>query len=189
MAKIDLMGETFGRLFVMKEIGKTKDRSIIWECQCDCGKIKPVSSRDLRKKRTQSCGCLKRESDNKQGLLRRLRPYENAFNRTFEAAKSRDLEHTISYEWYLEIVNMDCHYCGMSIPWVPFCYEAGKTSTPYYLDRKDNDKGYTVENCVPCCSRCNRGKMHLYSYDEWKEMGRLLRAIREGKDYAYIHEA
>lgn len=29
------------------------------------------------------------------------------------------------------------------------------------IDRLDNSKNYTTENCVPCCGCCNRMKMDL----------------------------
>ena len=38
------------------------------------------------------------------------------------------------------------------------------TDTPFLrngIDRIDNNKGYTKENCVPCCDICNRIKMDL----------------------------
>lgn len=62
MPKKDLTGQVFGRLTVIKDTGKrTPGRNVIWECQCSCGNIKEVSSGDLRKGHTQSCGCLRRE--------------------------------------------------------------------------------------------------------------------------------
>jgi len=34
------------------------------------------------------------------------------------------------------------------------------------IDRVENSAGYTIENCVPCCGFCNRGKS-VMSVDEW----------------------
>ena len=34
------------------------------------------------------------------------------------------------------------------------------------IDRKDNNKGYTNDNCVPCCGFCNKMKMD-HSIDEF----------------------
>ena len=47
-------------------------------------------------------------------------------------------------------------------------------STAYNLDRKDSIKGYTKENCVVCCKRCNRAKSNLFSYEEWLEIGKFI---------------
>lgn len=57
----DLNGMTFGRLTVIRENGRTKDRHILWECQCECGNIVNISSRDLARGHTKSCGCLKKD--------------------------------------------------------------------------------------------------------------------------------
>ena len=34
------------------------------------------------------------------------------------------------------------------------------------IDRLDNTRGYTIDNCVPCCTRCNTIKLDA-SYDEF----------------------
>lgn len=54
----DLTGKRFGMLTVVKYIGVTdKNRSPIYMCQCDCGKIKEVRGYNLTGGRTSSCGC------------------------------------------------------------------------------------------------------------------------------------
>lgn len=56
----NLVGQKFGKLTVIKDSEKrTKDRGIIWECQCECGNITYVSTNNLIQKYTFSCGCLK----------------------------------------------------------------------------------------------------------------------------------
>lgn len=59
--KIDLTGQPFGRLLVLYECGRSKDGNVLWKCRCDCGNECVVSSDALRKQRTQSCGCLRRD--------------------------------------------------------------------------------------------------------------------------------
>ena len=58
---IDLTGQTFGRLRVVRREGKTKHGIITWACVCDCGKEHVASSSHLRRGCTNSCGCLRRE--------------------------------------------------------------------------------------------------------------------------------
>ena len=38
------------------------------------------------------------------------------------------------------------------------------------VDRKDNDKGYSLDNMVLACHRCNSIKGDWFSYDEMKEI-------------------
>ena len=57
----DLTGQKFGRLTVIKRIGRSKWRTPIWLCQCECGNIKDIRSKSLKNGETQSCGCLQKE--------------------------------------------------------------------------------------------------------------------------------
>lgn len=58
----DLKGKKFGRLSVLEMTQKRTDGgSIVWKCQCDCGRIVEVSSKRLQSKITVSCGCYKKE--------------------------------------------------------------------------------------------------------------------------------
>jgi len=57
-SKINLTGERFGRLTVVRETTKSSCGSIRWECICDCGKAHIVYSCHLRSGHTKSCGCL-----------------------------------------------------------------------------------------------------------------------------------
>ena len=65
----NLSGQKFGRLTVTKPTGeKTKNRSVIWECLCDCGKVTRVSTESLKRSNgTKSCGCLQKEVAKRNG--------------------------------------------------------------------------------------------------------------------------
>ena len=54
---IDLTGNRYGKLTVLKRIG-TKNNSPLWKCVCDCNNYKDVTSRDFKSGNTNSCGCL-----------------------------------------------------------------------------------------------------------------------------------
>lgn len=57
----DLTGQKFGRLIVLKQVGRDKNNQVIWLCQCECGNtIKTISNR-LKMGKTKSCGCLAKE--------------------------------------------------------------------------------------------------------------------------------
>lgn len=55
---VNEVGNKYGNLTVIEEDGRTKQRSVVWKCQCDCGNIISVRGSDLRNGHTQSCGCL-----------------------------------------------------------------------------------------------------------------------------------
>lgn len=58
----NLTGRKFGRLTVIKEEGRAKDRHVLWFCKCDCGNTCLVPSNVLKKGDTRSCGCLFEET-------------------------------------------------------------------------------------------------------------------------------
>lgn len=95
-----------------------------------------------------------------------------AFKRVAKDARARGLKFNITLDFFSEKCHEPCHYCGgtdrnsISI--------RSKRADRYIvrnfryngLDRKDNDKGYTEENCVPACIICNRAKREM-PYNEF----------------------
>lgn len=55
--KLDLRGQKFTNLLVIKYSGKNKDGRTMWLCKCDCGNKTIVSTKLLRNGETKSCGC------------------------------------------------------------------------------------------------------------------------------------
>ena len=52
----DIQGMTFGKLKVIKRDGSDKYSRAMWECRCQCGKVKSVRGTSLRRGMTTSCG-------------------------------------------------------------------------------------------------------------------------------------
>ena len=50
---VDLTGQRFGRLVVIKREGSDKFKHSTWLCKCDCGNIKIVDSSHLKKRKYQ----------------------------------------------------------------------------------------------------------------------------------------
>lgn len=56
--KVDLTGQRFGSLFVIRESReRKKGGEVLWVCRCDCGEIKKIRGYPLRTGKTISCGC------------------------------------------------------------------------------------------------------------------------------------
>lgn len=66
-------------------------------------------------------------------------------------AKRRHYPFELTLEQFTLIISQPCNYCG--------------SPGPNGIDRKNNDDGYTLNNSVPCCFRCNKIKMD-YSVEE-----------------------
>lgn len=67
---IDLTGQRFGRLIVIKRAENVKSRHIIWLCRCDCGKEVKTRWQPLLSGRTMSCGCYRKDINTKHGMSR-----------------------------------------------------------------------------------------------------------------------
>lgn len=59
---IDLTGQRFGRLVILKRIGVSTSGKPLWLCKCDCGNESEVNSNSLKNGYTKSCGCLRKET-------------------------------------------------------------------------------------------------------------------------------
>jgi hypothetical protein len=167
----DLTGKRFGYLTVVWIDGHNKWNQIEWLCRCDCGNTCRTTCGNLSARRgTRSCGC--KRSDMVRKKLQ-LRPYEALYR-----IVTRQPRHRVEFTFaqFLAFTTITaCHYCDAPVVWHPYPKQ-GKAN--YNLDRKDNSKEYTVENCVVCCARCNRGKGADFTYAEWVQIGRLVRDMR-----------
>jgi len=111
---------------------------------------------------------------------RRKRPYESLYNTFIQKAGKNGHTVTITYDQFLLLTDIkECHYCGAGVIWLEY-----QTRTPgkkyrgqaYNLDRKDSAEPYTFENVAVCCARCNLAKNNLFTYEEWKQIGGLIRS-------------
>lgn len=60
MKPLELSGQRFGRLLVIRREGSRNGRAT-WYCKCDCGNYKVVIGKNLKNGKTSSCGCLHKE--------------------------------------------------------------------------------------------------------------------------------
>jgi hypothetical protein len=82
-------------------------------------------------------------------------------------SKQRNIELLLTIEEYEIILNSPCVYGGGSKP--EFSIGA---------DRKDNTKGYTAENSVPCCYKHNVIKGEFINHEDMLEICKLNSNIR-----------
>ena len=89
--KLDLTGQVFERLTVIKEAGKDKHGNYIWECQCKCGTKTKVLGQNLRKGSTRSCGCLAKEWGKK------------AIHNAIKSVTKHKMSHTKEYQAWVDL--------------------------------------------------------------------------------------
>lgn len=144
---IDLTGQRFGRLTVIEKApARHGCTSAVWRCKCDCGNETVVRGVVLRRGKSNSCGCLRseywREQKTKHGKCNTRLAHiwysmkERCFCETYPAYKNyggRGIE--VCKEW---ANSFEAFY-----EWAM----ANGYSDDLSIDRIDNDKGYSPENC------------------------------------------
>jgi len=164
---LDLHCQRFGHLIAsnqLKVIAYRSRGSTVRLCYCDCGKETWVVTSKLRNGHTTSCGCRKPRS---------LQPGRAARNQVLDGyrrgAKRRGLEWSLSNDEFDILTSACCWYCHMKPQTV--CRQRGNNGSFLYngIDRRDNTKGYTMDNCVTCCIICNRAKrdMSFEDFQRW----------------------
>lgn len=147
MAKfIDLTGQRFGRLVVIERAANGKYGDAMWLCQCDCGNKKVVRGGDLRRGSAISCTCLQREESSKRlkthGMSRtrlyriRRKIIDRCYNQKhphYHRYGGRGI--TLCEEWLNDFLS----FYNWSM--------ANGYADNLTIDRIDNDKGYSPENC------------------------------------------
>jgi len=176
MAKIiDLTGQRFFRLKVIHLYGKDKNGQAIWECKCDCGNIKNIRSNSLRRGAIKSCGCWRKEKSPHNKLPYGVAAQHKLYNDYKKRAKYDDISFDIEYEDFISLTKRTCEYCGR-IP-SNVIEPQNKNSGSYIyngVDRRDNTKGYTKDNCITCCEICNRAKKDLSLEEFYHWIHRLI---------------
>lgn len=144
---IDMAGWRFVRWTVLRHSGYTHRGSARWLCRCDCGAERELQGDQLRRGRSQSCGCLTRE------LMAERATHEHARRgnktRTYRSwhmmlQRCGNPKHT-SWE----------HYGGRGIAvcerwrvFANFLADMGERPPGLTLERVDNDGGYEPDNCI-----------------------------------------
>ena len=149
---IDLTGQKFGRLTVLREDGHIGNR-IAWECKCDCGNITRVAGGHLKSGSTQSCGCLQKEmvtgennhsyNPNKTDEERLKKRYVLG-KHTLDGFRNKEYKRD----------NYTCQVCG----------QVGGSLNAHHLDGWNwaKDKRFKTSNGVTLCEDCHSKFHNVY---------------------------
>ncbi len=157
---VNLTGQRFGKLLVLRQHGRNHRGQASWLCQCDCGKQKVVVGSQLReprpgKYRTGSCGCSQ--------FNLRVPPSKYVWFNYRCCAQRTGRAFELSPEELAKIISKDCAYCGKppSLPLNRHQVRKHPDSRKFRyngIDRIDNEKGYVKGNLAPCCVACGEMK-------------------------------
>lgn len=164
-----------------------------WWCeckQCGCGFIVPShclsNSKGPYKMGCKSCSFRQRQIKNRQGkshggLTLLYLTYQNN-------AKKMGRDFCLSREEFKCITSQHCQYCGTEptqiakashnngrtlegVDWSAYTYNG--------IDRVDNNLGYTIDNCVPCCGSCNLMKRSFSAIQFIKHISNIYKHIHK----------
>ena len=143
-SRLAILNKKFGKLLVLETAGSDNHKNGLYKCKCDCGKIVILTRGQITKSKTKSCGCVWKQLNKEKGTTHgmhgtsiysiwlgiKYRCY-NKKHKRYKDYGGRGI--TVCVEWLESFEN--------------FYKDVGDRPKGMSLDRKDNNKGYSKENC------------------------------------------
>ena len=147
-----------------------------------CGEEKDLDEFHTSKHGTHKLGRLPRCKEcRKEDYIKNDAPRSKTpkykFKRYKRKATEKGLLFELDFKLFENLISSPCEYCG------------GKG---FGVDRVDSSEGYTISNCVSCCTKCNLMKFD-YTMEEFKEQlikivkHNFLLAFREDGESLYFY--
>lgn len=158
----NLIGQKFGKLTVLRKTDQRRNTYVVWECQCDCGNISYVTTRNLTGGNTKSCGhCVTSKGELKiQEILDKLNiKYFQEYS--FNECINPKTNYKLRFDFYLPEYNCCIEYDG--IQHFKY-YETGWVTKQKYEDTIYRD---TIKNLY--CKN-NKIKLIRIPYTEYKNI-------------------
>lgn len=176
MKKIDLAGQKFNRLTVIRDDGTRNNRGEIdWLCKCDCGNFTRSVAQNLKKGYKKSCGCL-----NDELKRSRFKDLTGTENENFKVVRR------IGSENQRVLWECECKHCGNLI-------NINSNNIDHYVScgcKRGADKGYmdkirdpeTLKRTKPT-AKSSTGVRGVYFS---KSKGRYIACINVDKKQKYL---
>lgn len=136
-------GDRFGRLRFRRLVRRVSGMQI-WECVCDCGKVKVAYAGNIKSGKTLSCGCLNKEAITSHGesYASKRTPEYHSWHMMIQRCLNNKASNFNRYGGRGIMV------CDRWRSYENFLADMGRRpDTTYSLDRINNDGNYEPSNC------------------------------------------
>jgi hypothetical protein len=133
---INLLGQRFGALLVIRPTSKRQNNSAVWACRCDCGSDLDINAAYLKEGWKTSCGCI---GQNKE---------RNRNRRTYSCWKHMLYRCTDpTHKSFEDYGGRGITVCARWQVFENFFADMGEMPPGLSLERKNNNRGYCKSNC------------------------------------------
>ena len=158
---LNITGQRFGKLTAIRATEKRINRTVVWECLCDCGTRIEVITNSLTTGNTKSCGCFKLEVLEKQ--VGENNPNYNPNLTDEERLKNRYRMSDGSFRVWANLIkdrdNYTCQICGKS--------PSGNLNA-HHLNGWNAfpEQRFDLDNGVTLCNDCHKDFHSQYGYGD-----------------------
>jgi hypothetical protein len=179
---IDLTGQKFWRLTVLRRAENSASGSARWLCSCECSNETVVCGSDLKSKRTQSCGCLRKEIGSTSSHYKHGQSHarEGGPSRTYSTWQAMITRCTNpkqkSYLYYGGRGIAVCErWLNREHGFENFLADMGERPKGTTLDRKNTNGNYEPDNCkwATAAQQSQNQRDNRINMDTAKEIRRL----------------
>lgn len=167
---LDLVGQKYGRLTVLKLDDENETNRVKWICKCECGNVKSIQQTHLRSGATTSCGCYHKQKAKDSNKKHNL-THTSLHNR-WKAIKQRCFNP--KNKSYVNYGGRGVKLCNEWFEFEAFykwCIENGYKED-YQIDRIDNNGNYEPNNVrfIPVKSNNRNRRITAFVYVKDKKI-------------------
>lgn len=131
----------------VSELPVCSDKTV--KCRCSvCGYVEFQEFRDAMSQYPQyMCGKCREPKNIGSGTFEK-RKYQRYVNT--KTAKTKGFG--LTFKQFSILINSKCFYCGL---------KPSDSTETNGVDRINSDYGYSLSNCLPCCTKCNHMKLDM----------------------------
>lgn len=140
---LNIAGQRFGRLVAISPERRENSIVVYWQCRCDCGNTTSATLGNLKRGHVTSCGCYRREL-----TIKRDQTHGKSGTRVYECwlGMRRRCQDPSRPDWP-NYGGRGITVCSEWGDFARFYADMGDPPKGHSLDRIDNDRGYSPDNC------------------------------------------